>query len=136
MSIEIKSTGTLIDEAITTSLKVMYIKDNVENTKRYSLLVQVIVRRLENINPGIRESLDKLWQELSKTLENCWDAQEEVMKYNNIEQDEYDLDNYTNCALAAIKAQKLNAQRNRLIRQIDELLGEQEFTQLGKSYDR
>lgn len=134
MSIEIKSTGTLIDEAITTSLKVMYIKDNVENTKRYSLLVQVIVRRLENINPGIRESLDKLWQELSKTLENCWDAQEEVMKYNNIEQEEYDPDSYTNCALAAIKAQKLNAQRNRLIRQIDALLGEQEFSQLEKSY--
>lgn len=134
MSIEYKSTGSLIDEMVTALLKTTKTtKNKGGNEKRWNLLSDAISKRFEKSPvPIYDERVVDLWQELSETLEACWDAQEEVMIFS----DPQDYHEVERCAMAAIEAQRLNAKRNRLIRELDELLGESDYTQLEKSYDR
>ena len=134
MSIEYKSTGSLIDEMITTLLKTTKTtKNKEENERRWNLLSDAISKRFEKSPvPIYDERVVDLWQELSETLEACWDAQETVMEFTK----PLDCDAAMWVGNAAIDAQDLNAKRNRLIRELDELLGESDYTQLEKSYDR
>lgn len=126
MSIELKSTGFLIDEILTTELKMKHFgKDAVQ--ERYKMLDDAIRRRLSrHIDVDKLHTLSILTLNLKRVNENCWDAQEEVM--NN------DLTTPLVVAMAAKLAQALNAQRNSLIREIDDLLDESQYSQLGKSY--
>lgn len=140
MSIEYKSTGTLIDEMVTANLKVIKSpKNKEENERRWNLLSDAVGKRFQQSDiPIWDERVVDLWQELSETLELCWEAQEVVMRYSEYVEDDsfYDPDYFERCARGAVDAQKLNSKRNRLIRNIDELLGESNYTQLEKSYDK
>lgn len=136
MNIELKSTGTLIDEYLTTELKVKYIGGD-EVINRLGLLYKIIEYRLKC--NGIPSNLKELVNKLSNVLSDCWDAQEIVMKYNDIDYEQIcrNEDYFAKIvllAMSAVNAQRLNAKRNKLIREIDELLGESDFTQLEKSY--
>ena len=138
--IEIKSIGTLIDEDITTDLKIKYVGEKPEFLQRKRLLTHAINERLKQtdinifmVGSLIAERLYPKIELLRNTLEKCWLEQEKVMNLSN-DYCDIELDCYKDIALAAINAQKLNAKRNLLIRQIDDLLGESKFTQLEKSY--
>lgn len=143
MSIEYKSTGFLIDENITTDLKLEHLGERPDIRHRKDELSKVLDRRLREYNifndNELQRLLYSLTQKLRQVLTKCWDAQDTVMEYGELINDTidnggYDPDYFERCAYAAVEAQQLNAERNKLIRQIDELLGEAEFTQLEKSY--
>lgn len=121
--ITVKSTGFLIDELITAKFK-MAVDPNPVNIDRVSALVASIAYRLEGTgNKILLYVIDLIY--VSKL---CWDAQQEIYELS-ADKEIY----YIEIALAGIQAQKTNAQRNKLIRQIDEVLGE--ATVLGKTYE-
>lgn len=124
MSIELKSTANLIDELITVELKMIHFgKDALQ--ERYEMLDQAISRRLSRHTDVAKlHTLSILTLNLKEINSICWEAQETVMKSSNVIQ----------IATAAKQAQKLNAKRNSIIREMDELLGESQYTQLEKSY--
>jgi hypothetical protein len=70
------------------------------------------------------KSIGTLIDELFTTNMKCWFAQETVMH----EVDE------SKVAVAAKQAQVLNARRNKLIRAIDERLGDADISQTEKTY--
>lgn len=135
MNIELKSTGFLIDENITTDLKLIFFGETVEIRKRKDALDEVISKRIFESSVDTKK-LFRLINKLRVVLEDCWDAQDEIMNINRMCKADlkWYAQDYENIAKAAIKAQELNAERNKLIRQIDALLGESEFSQLEKSY--
>lgn len=143
MNIEYKSIGFLIDENITTDLKLEHLGDKPEIRLRKNHLETAIHKRLSSYHifndRELQSNLFGLTQNLRQILTKCWEAQDRLMEYSKLINDivsnnGYDPDYFERCAYAAIEAQKLNAERNRLIRRIDELLGETEFTQLEKNY--
>lgn len=119
MSITEKTTATLIDELYTTELKLLY-NPSYANKHRELLLKHAVSSRVGGRWKAIEETL----RELKQTLRQCWDAQEIVC--SSIKQDEV--------YWAAKEAQRLNKARNILIREIDTILDEQDYTQLEKSY--
>lgn len=124
MSIELKSTGFLIDELLITEIKLKHFGSTAVQ-ERYDMLNQAIAKRLSRHNDKDKaHTLSILILNLKRVNQECWDAQETVMK-------EYAA---VKVATAAKEAQKLNAKRNSLVREIDELLGEGQYSQLGKSY--
>lgn len=72
------------------------------------------------------KSVGVLVDELITTSMKCWAAQERLLSGA----DDHEV------AEAARDAQQLNARRNRLIRAIDEALGQDSITVTGKSYDK
>lgn len=131
--LEIKSTAVLLDELITTSLKHHY-RTAVGNCGPVEL-ADLAARKIslgriidQRLSPGASagSGLSSLLQELVGTLLACWHAQETVLQSDDTE----------TVAGAARAAQELNAQRNRLMRAIDTLLGEEEITVTNKTYDR
>lgn len=139
-SIEVKSTGTLIDENITTDLKMEYIGEKPEFINRKNKLGKAINKRLLEIDPEIYTNkstlgvkLYELTSLLATILRECWKAQDIIMDYSNRE---YYLepDTHKLIAEAAVLAQRKNAERNKIIRQIDYLLDEEDYSQLEKSY--
>lgn len=142
-SIEIKSTGTLVDELHTLDLKIDAGMDTEDMYERRHVLANIVIARsaiLVHDMPKYRE-FQNLTRELKEVLTRCWDAQEIVSKTP--------ITNYTGKATAvelhqnldrvakyAKIAQETNAQRNRLIRQLDTLLNEMDRTQLRKTYDK
>lgn len=137
MSIELKSTGFLIDEYLTTELKLDHFGKTPEILLRLEQLDVCIQRRLKHTK--VNKELVRLYFQLKEVLKLCWDAQEVVMKYSRneyllIHGDNVNEDALVECAYAAIDAQRYNARRNQLIREIDTLLGESQYTQLEKSY--
>lgn len=135
MNIELKSTGFLIDETITTDLKLIFFGETAEIRKRKDALDKVINKRVFESNVDTKK-LFRLTNKLRVILEDCWDAQDEVMNINRMckADGKWYAQDYESIAKAAIRAQELNAHRNKIIREIDTLLGESEFTQLEKSY--
>lgn len=126
MSIELKSTGFLIDELLTTEIKLKHF-GSAAVQERYDMLDIAIKSRLSRHNDKDKfHTLSVLILKLKQVNQNCWDAQERVMKN--------DLKYPKPIAIAAKQAQTLNAQRNSLMREIDDLLGESRFSQLEKSY--
>lgn len=129
--LEVKSTGTLVDEMYTTELKIA--AGNEEAKERRHILGNVVMGRMKDLvldMPKHRQ-FQAVMRELRAVLKECWDAQEIVMKFEFL-----DFDNIYIVAKAAKVAQETNAHRNRLIRQLDELIGETDRTQLGKTYDK
>lgn len=103
--IEIKSIGFLIDEYITTMFKD---KVGVKGaTSRAADLCNAIDSRLLATN----WRSDGVVLELHDISQRCWDAQDRVMNPSL---------SYAEVAKAARDAQATNAQRNTLIREIDE----------------
>ena len=129
MSVEVKSTGTLIDEYITAGFKVE-VKPTPENIKRMQVLSGAIFNRI-----GYGYEIQNLVEQLRIVLRECWNAQEIVMEGKNLVDAPYVSDTvWMRIAKAGITAQKTNAERNALIRKIDELLGEKDTTALEKTY--
>ncbi len=122
MDITRKSTGTLMDELTVTRLKKKFIGNKPEINKRELAITHAIAQR---ITPEQDAELNALFQKLTYVNNRCWVAQENIM---NLDVAAPHIGRY------AKNAQKLNAKRNMLIREIDRLLGEEEFTQLEKSY--
>lgn len=134
-SLEIKSTGALIDEYITSTFKNL-INPTVENFQRYTALYNVCNERLGDRRPLI----SNLYDQLTDILWQCWQAQERINEENpyldlHIKSDEpVDLNSITRLAYAGKMAQKTNAIRCQLVRKIDQVLGESDRTYLEKTY--
>lgn len=134
--LEIKSTGTLADELYTTELKIA--AGNDEAKERRHILGNIIMGRMGSL---IQEDITKyrqfnqLMTQLKAVLQECWNFQEIVASLAL--EDEWGQigENIHKVAYAGKGAQRTNAERNRLIRALDELLGEIERTQLSKTYD-
>ena len=128
-SIVEKSIGFLLDEFFTASLKYKNSVGDFEKTvARLGQLKQIIFDILSKYtDPEQGKVFADLASQLFNTVSDCWDAQEIVMLYP-LEGHEKEI------AVAAKEAQRLNAVRNNLIKQIDQLLGYEETTVLGKSY--
>lgn len=121
-SVDTKSIGDLIDELITSSFKIQ--AGIAGSQERYDVLAEVINRRAIDIGlPPPRAIIDVLQQ----TSRLCWEAQDIIMD------DQADV---VGVAEAARLAQRMNAKRNKLIRQIDEYFGEDDITQLEKTYSK
>ena len=134
MDIATKSTGQLIDEWITTQFK-LEVKPNAETINRHGDLEAIIIKRV-----GDRmELIDHHIQKLRIVLRQCWNAQETVMKYHKLKiPDRLDswvtMNDWITLGQAGITAQKTNAQRNAIIRDIDTILLESSITPLDKTY--
>ena len=122
-----KSTGFLVDEWITARFKLEVFPDNIEIITRIHQLGNAITVRVLGKDKSFDNKLFwKLVANLEDILRQCWNAQEIIRDYKN----------QCNDAIikAAITAQETNGQRNALIRKIDALMGEEEITQLEKTY--
>jgi hypothetical protein len=129
--LELKSTGALIDEYITSVFKFDR-NPNEENTKRFNDLADITNTRVkENHNWGV---ISLQYSQLWETLEQCWEAQELVSTLNPTYDDIEDLPSIIALARAGKEAQRSNAIRCKLVREIDELLGESDRTYLEKTY--
>lgn len=124
MDITTKSTGFLIDELITARFKVE-VSPTHDNIQRVRLLDAATRLRLNGREDDIYLQVVKL----QVILRQCWEAQEVVMNACKNRNPDYTL-----IGKAGIKAQETNAQRNKLIREIDTILGEDSITPLGKTY--
>lgn len=133
MDIAIKSTGTLIDEMLTADMKIQ--AGNSQAIERRHQLGTVVSVRLAKIalDKEKNRAMWKLITELTSVLKDCWDAQEVFRKFGD-DVNYWSTDDIFEMACAGKDAQTYNNQRNKLIRKIDELIGETEFTQLEKSY--
>jgi len=119
MNIELKSTGVLLDEYFTTKLKIKYIGDKPEFEHRLNLLFESITDRLSTKISDLDFLVLKV--NLERVLEECWIAQDNVMFIAPLLDNKnlyFTNENYKDCAIAAVKAQKLNAERNVIIRKI------------------
>lgn len=116
-----KSTGILVDELITNAFKTAFAvtagASTAEFDARYELLRNALEERL-----GADAAL--LIHDLSIVMMATWQAQEIVMTENDD----------TVVAPAARRAQRMNAQRTKIIRQIDSLLGEAAISITTKTY--
>jgi len=132
MDITRKSTGFLIDELITARFKVE-VNPTPEVIQRMRLLDAAVRLRLDGREDSIYFQVVKL----QVILRQCWEAQEVIMKNQDISYTPFMNDNYfqlKRISEAAIKAQQTNAARNKLIREIDKILGEDTITSLEKTY--
>lgn len=132
VDITVKSTGFLIDELITTRFKVE-VNPTPETIQRMQVLDRAIKQRLNNREDSIYLQVVKL----QVILRQCWEAQEIIMGYNDMEFKMHHHHNHRGLkklGQAALTAQRTNAQRNKLIREIDDILGESDVSPLGKTY--
>jgi hypothetical protein len=133
MTIRYKTTGQLIDELITTRFKVE-INPSEENVTRMNALDEEIKQAIT----GKEDSI--YWQvvKLRVVLRQCWDAQEIVKNESMIIHQESLSIAYLNKLLrlaeAGVMAMTTNRTRNKLVREIDEILGESSATPLTKTY--
>jgi len=139
LPIEIKSTGTLVDEMITAEFKIDAGNEAAKD-RRHALGNAVQGRTLSLVKdmPRYREFM-KLIEELRVVLKECWDAQQAVhgtpiVNYSGEMSEDELMGNIIAVAKAGRKAQETNAQRNIIIRRIDDVLQEASNSQLEKTY--
>lgn len=140
ITIDYKSTGMLIDEYHTNLIKIEELGNSEELIQRENDLLLAIDKRIPQ--EAVIEEVNKLEDELHITLKGCWDEQEKVLQHTAVIKTFDDtgyikieeISHIIECAKAAIAAQRYNAQRNKLIRQIDEYLGELDISPTIKSY--
>ncbi len=128
--IELKSIGFMIDERITAGFKAD-LHPSEENTQRVLDLDTAIDGRVA----GRWHMINALVLKLERVLKECWDAQEIVTQI--VIHDEYRWEERFDIHKLAVTgkvAQQTNAERNRLIREIDEILGESAHSTLRKTY--
>lgn len=130
--ITIKSTGFLIDELITTRFKVE-LNPTPNIIQRMRLLDAAVRLRLNGREDAIYLQVVKL----QVVLRQCWEAQETIMQYKHFKFSDnlsIDANKLITIAQAALKAQQTNAERNKLVREIDTILNEIEISALEKTY--
>lgn len=128
-TIDYKSVGTLIDEMFTAQMKSE--TGNTNASIRVRALAQAIAGRLKDTPSN---ELIELMSKLKIVLRECWMAQEIVHILEHKYPGALTQDEIWQLAGAGVVAQRTNARRNKLIRAIDELVGEDNITQLGKTY--
>ena len=133
MKTAIKSTGTLVDELLTTDLKIAAGMDAQERRHALANLVTGRTVILLDKMDKYRE-FQRTMMELRDVLQECWDAQEVVMASPDAAECTHD--ELLILGMAAKTAQRTNAARNRLIRRLDELVEETGRTQMPKTYDK
>ena len=129
--LELKSTGALIDEYITSVFKF----DNnptEENTERFNNLARVVNARVRENHSW--SSIALQYVQLWEALEQCWEAQETLSKHKGLDCLTATLVELIDVAEAGLEAQRTNAIRCKLVREIDEKLGENDRTYLEKTY--
>lgn len=127
--LETKSLGALIDEYFTSDMKVKA-NPSQENLERRQALKTILDREI-GASWG---AITILVFQLEQQLQLCWNAQEEVMRYRNRDVAKMSYADLQALGFAAITAQETNAQRCRLVREIDKVLGESDRTYLEKTY--
>lgn len=122
MDIRHKSGGFIIDEYITSIFK-RRASDNEQTRKRFEELNELVLKKYGK-QLLLNGSLYNYYNLLYQTSLLCWNAQEIVMRSEDKEEVYH----------AAKEAQRTNAERNRWIREIDKVLGEELITPLEKTY--
>jgi hypothetical protein len=104
------------------------------------------MNRMRALDNAIQKRLngrqdDIYWQvvKLRVVLRQCWEAQEIVRDNEDIREPDrndsvFTINKWIETAKAGIKAMTTNRERNKLIREIDDILGESEYTPLDKTY--
>lgn len=133
MDLSYKSTGAIYDELYTASMK-LQVNPSHENISRFILLSELATERSQEISFDAMLQLNDLLAKLEVQLKNCWDAQEAVMRYQRTGLENLNSSELYLLGQAAITAQVTNAARCKLVRQIDEFLGESNRTYLEKTY--
>jgi len=136
---EIKSTGTLVDELLTTDLKIAAGNTDAQE-RRHELGNTIIERTAVLIVTGqidkYRE-FQRVTEELRTVLKQCWDAQETVSRVPLLyDEEQFDIQDLYKIAHAGKEAQRTNRLRNQFIRRLDEIVGETDRTQLEKTYGK
>jgi hypothetical protein len=134
ITVDYKSTGTLLSEYIVTNLKIKYIGVKPDFIRRLADLRTALLHRdidLTNIDTSERFSLiKKEFNELEKVHEEIWLAVEDTVKLRNAD----DFETVKQSGYAALKVFELNVVRVNLTRVMDEKLGENSVSYLEKSY--
>lgn len=134
ITIDYKSTGTLLNEFITANLKYKYIGAKPAFAQRIEDIHTALANR--NItfygNCPLFDLVRPEFTQLETVLDELWWAVEETIKLRNADKDDFEL--IKAAGYAALKAFELNATRCDLIRDMDAKLGESGVTFLEKSY--
>lgn len=140
MNVEYKSTGVLFDEMFTADLKLEHWPDDQEvAARRHALGNAIQARLLQKSSIDSWNRFKEVWtvaKQLKDVLRECWNAQEVVMQFTRsiTEHEAFTNNTLLHVVSAAVTAQRTNAQRNKLIRQIDFLLQDSENAPLRKTY--
>lgn len=128
--IERKSTGMLVDELLTTDLKIAAGQD--VGDRRHQLGNAIVSRTVHIALDTEKNRLFFFYVEgLRSILKECWDAQEIV---SNTDLNSADPDALLIVAVAGKTAQLTNKERNVWIRKIDELVEDGGISPLEKTY--
>lgn len=131
ITIDYKSTGTLLNELATATLKYKYIGPKPEFKQRIVDLTKAL-----NSRRAIRDKYHdarNLFLHLQLILEELWWAVEETIKLRHADPD--DAIAIKNAGFAALRAFELNKQRTDTIREMDAIFGEAHITFLEKSFE-
>lgn len=116
-----KSTGGLVDELVTNAFKTAFVLDLCRSDAEFQIRYETLCEALEaRLGTDVASAIHDLCLISFAT----WQAQEIVMTSHEDPE----------VAMAARQAQKLNARRTALIREIDRLLGESSITITTKTY--
>ena len=135
--IGIKSTGTIINELITTGLKIQNIGPKEEFLNRQKDLIEELGERyknyilVESLTIELTDVLSELWREQEVLYQNIHLLDKMTLATMSIPDDFARLEE---CGIAGLKSLKLNKKRSDLIRRIDKMLGEESSTVLEKSW--
>lgn len=117
--LEVKSTGAIADELTVAIIKLEHGIDVGDRIIRFKKILNDRVKSLS----GLKEFADLL-ASLENTNRECWEAQDAVMGSDDV----------SIVFLNAKRAQTLNAQRNKLIREMDAITNELDRSHLKKNY--
>ena len=135
--IGIKSTGTIINELITTGLKIQNIGPKEEFLNRQKDLIEELGERyknyilVESLTIELTDVLSELWREQEVLYQNIHLLDKMTLATMSIPDD---FERLEECGIAGLKSLKLNKKRSDLIRRIDKMLGEESSTVLEKSW--
>lgn len=141
MNIGMKTTGMLLNELVTTSLKRQHLGNKPEFIQREEQISKELINRGlagpnmvdgQYVPTEKYESIRELFEALLDTLIEMWDAVEETKKLRDIE--EKNNEDWESLGKWADISYKLNAERAEYIQRIDKILGQEKFTFLEKSY--
>jgi hypothetical protein len=131
MQIDYKSTATLLNELITTNLKIKNVGEKPVFLERKEALKEAILARYSW--EELQDRVGQGFEALSEVSERLWWEQEILYQYQKKRPES--VQRFIECASAGINSLELNASRSKLVREIDSLLNEASSTPLEKSWE-
>jgi hypothetical protein len=131
MQIDYKSTATLLNELITTNLKIKNVGEKPVFLERKEALKEAILARYSW--EELQDRVGQGFEALSEVSERLWWEQEILYQYQKKRPES--VQHFIECASAGINSLELNASRSKLVREIDSLLNETSSTPLEKSWE-